>query len=62
MLSDADTRRRLRTQPLKRAVDEDEQVRQLLEWKGRAFSAGALWNVCESSKGLQFSCDALSTA
>ena len=34
-------------QPLHRAVDEDEQVRQLLERKG-TFSASALWNVCGS--------------
>jgi hypothetical protein len=31
--------------PLQRAVDEDEQIRQLLAQKG-ALSASALWNVC----------------
>jgi len=34
-------------QPLERATDKDEQVRQLVAQKG-AFSASALWNVCGS--------------
>ena len=37
-------------QPLERATDEDEQVRQLVAQKG-AFSASALWNVCGSRVG-----------
>lgn len=37
-------------QPMDRATDEDEQVRQLLAQKG-AFSASSLWNVCGTRVG-----------
>ena len=35
---------------LERAIDEDEQVKQLLDQKG-AFSVSALWNICGTRVG-----------
>jgi hypothetical protein len=45
-----------RVRKLDRAIDEDEQVRQLVATRG-AFLAGSLWTTCKSR---ELSCDAAS--